>query len=1253
MKNLMYGIVLSAGLIPSILWAQTDLKPVIHTFTFEDGASISGMSDNGLWATAKGKNAENETLDAYPYLLNIKDGTRRFLLTDAEAKIPCGAYDVSNDGTVVGGYNGYPATYKESEGWKRLQGTVTGEAEYITGDGKYIIGIHRNGLTEYPLLWENGVLQTLEGLPTIDAGGYRAEQNRFTGISADGNLLLGCLSYSHPGWGCCYYVYNRTTKKYKMLGWEEVASPGHVDQAMLSLDGKWVTGTVHTAFPIEGSQFYEESDVTFRYDVEKDEFILNNNGSEDLDVGGFAINNNGTVFGASPFSNPARTLQYKIGKYWYSLELVLKERYGIDYMTTTGYDYSGTPIAISQDGKTMAAVAMSNTFNYVIVMPETFEEAASTVNLLANPVVYPGNGYIFSKLKIVNVTFDKEAQVKENAKAYLYEGENQVASSMSIRQTTTSDKSFAITFRTTRLEDGKRYTVKIPAGTFYLPETEIENEEINITYTGREEKPVQATRISPADGNSVSEISYNSPINFTFDVPLSLVEGSVGKLYQEGNEEPLCDLVLATASNMMAAYPALIRYLYKDLNYKVVIPANCVTDIMGDCPNEEITLHYTGIYERPLQEVANDIFSDDFSDPSSSYTRFLLWDGDKNTPNAAMQQMKFDSENTPWNFTIAETETSSDYCAGSTSMYTPAGQSNDWMSTIQLYLPNKDYYLYFNSQSYKKNKEDRLKVFVWTNDAVMSYLNDELIAQFEAEGDCIYNEIESPGADEEKLAGEWKHNKLSLAEYAGKNIYIAFVNQNRDQSMIMLDSIHVTYEGPFALGSNTETAVVREEEIEVSGYIKITDDGIYNTLRAYYKDESGTQQESKTFTDLELTNGDIYKFTFDKKLPLEIGKITNFSIGVEINGGIQEISLSVKNLAFAPTKRVVVEEGTGTWCGNCPLGILALEHLEKQFADKVIPVGIHYNDIYEYLPYIAALDFQGYPTGMINRVDSLYSPMHTEKNAAGDTDAVEFVSPEGNKTFTDIVIREFQTQAEADIALDNVVYDETTGYLSVTTNVTYAVDMKAANYNVFYVIMEDGLVGNQVNYFYNISHPNLGEWGKGGIYGISSTPFTYNDVARAIIGTSFNGISGYIPNNITANEPITFEILTNIPAEVSDMKNASVVCMLISGNTRKVVNAAKAYFTKGSVDGSSIDTNTVENQNAIIRTDGQDVNIQFNKEGNALVTLYDINGRLINQAQAKVSDGEHLKVSTNGNTGIIIAKVISNNQVTVQKLVIR
>ena len=50
------------------------------------------------------------------------------------------------------------------------------------------------------------------------------------------------------------------------------------------------------------------------------------------------------------------------------------------------------------------------------------------------------------------------------------------------------------------------------------------------------------------------------------------------------------------------------------------------------------------------------------------------------------------------------------------------------------------------------------------------------------------------------------------------------------------------------------------------------------------------------------------------------------------------IAGGVSNLSFEPVKKIVVEEYSGRDCANCPLGILAMENLERTYPGRVIPV---------------------------------------------------------------------------------------------------------------------------------------------------------------------------------------------------------------------------------------------------------------------------------------------------------------------------
>ena len=62
------------------------------------------------------------------------------------------------------------------------------------------------------------------------------------------------------------------------------------------------------------------------------------------------------------------------------------------------------------------------------------------------------------------------------------------------------------------------------------------------------------------------------------------------------------------------------------------------------------------------------------------------------------------------------------------------------------------------------------------------------------------------------------------------------------------------------------------------------------------------------------------------------------------------LSFIICHLSFSPAgaqeqepfiRHSVVEEFTGTWCGNCPRGIVGMQRLEEDFGDRFIGIAIH------------------------------------------------------------------------------------------------------------------------------------------------------------------------------------------------------------------------------------------------------------------------------------------------------------------------
>lgn len=1181
------------------LVAQTSKTARVQGFAFSETTYINKLSDNGLWGVASNVDANDATQNNYPYLLDISKGTTLSLLSEAEklSSPDCSANDITDDGKiVVGSHKGKPAICRIGDNgsvtWEYLPtpaniATPRGHISATTPDGSIMVGTVTNnsqnfdgGYQEHPVMWKNGELVELPNIPTGHSG-YKL--SRLIDISADGNVIIGGLHYIYPS-EIQHYVYYVNEQKAEIIGTSDFFSTGStITTACMSTSGDWVGGKARLITPIAGSQFPDEQEIPYRYNTRTKEFTPYTT-REHHEAATTAIFNNGLMAVASPIGNPYRTQMYYIDGFYYNLELILAERYGIDFMSASGIDNSGLAISTSADGKTIASFSV-NEGNYVVTLPESIEEAAKGVNLLARSTVLPASGSSFSFFRSISITFDKVPTVVSGKQATLYKegSDTPIRTSASIAPANDSETctTFHVNFRNTPLEDGVKYIVKVPAGTFRLGNTDTYNRDIEVTYIGRSEKPVEVVAVNLEEGSEVASLSYNIPVTMQFDTEIALVDGHKGSLYQEGVATPISDLTLASSGNMLAAYPGTKRNLFKGINYIVKIPAGAVTDITGSCANEEISYHYVGAYvpEPPADTL---LFADDFADPSTSYNNFLLYEGDHLTPNNTAKGWQFDADNTPWYFGIRESEDTYDYCAGSISMYNPAGKSDDWMVTNQIYLPNAYCYLDFDVQSYLNSKKDSLRIYIYSDDAIYTTIDKEFINRVKAEGVCIHDKQATPGSNQEYLSGDWAHYRIPLEQFAGKNIYIAFANECTNQSALFVDNIKVVYKSNCLLALNSKTTVVNQTETSVSGIVKITDEtNTYNNITLFFHNEDKTVSDTLRFTDLTLKKGDTFQFLFDKKMPLIVGEENALTVGVILGEDTKTIDFLIKNLAFETTKRVVIEEVTGTWCSNCPDGMLAIEHMQEALPGQIIPVCIHNNDIYANDDYMGALGLTALPSARVNRRDTITAPIVINT----DTYEYSFTSASGNESWMDHVLKELETEADADVTLTKAEFDRKTGSLSIHANTIYAISKSGVAANLFFVLLEDGLMGVQTNGRANMTDPIYGDWGKNGKYGgQASVQIAYHDVARAILAESQSTISGYsglIPATVKSGQVISNKIAIDGALTVlANPLNAKVVCMLLDANTGRVINADVCNLTDANAE--SIDELSTGNSAQVV-----------------------------------------------------------------------
>ncbi len=1261
MKKVLFFLSVCAAILLQV--STITAQPKIHQFKFSDAAVVQKLSNNGLWGIAQACMDESvESGQARLIDLTTDESIALQTQDDVISYGACLAKDVTDDGNiVVGQYRNQPAYWlKSTRQWTILptpSGCSGGTVLSVTPDGKFAVGSCSYVLDEYQergTMWNlmTGQIVELANVPVKDMTHETQNQMRFTDISPDGRYIVMYMSFSYvqPA-SICVWIYDRNTQTPTAIGftpsdteaWKPVMEKlNFVENPTMSPNGKWVSVMTR----IINSDNTADAEAPGRYNIETGTLeIYTERESEGMFT--TAIDNNGYVYGATPSGNPLRNWNVRYDNYWFDIHNILTQHYAYDIYAKTGFENSGTVFSVSEDGKRLAVICDPQYGEgYVLDLPQALPELCKDINLLGSYSISPASGSTFTTIRSVSILFDRNVEVVGNAGDIMLKNitdGTDVRTASGLQVDATDPQKIVITFRTETLEAGKKYGIEIPAGAICVKgDKNRTNDVIKMEYTGRANEPVAVTNIYPADGSELARIdNATSPVLITFNSEIITSEAAEAELINlsDNSKTPLN---LLASGNRVAVFPASQQHLYKGLPYKIIIKAGAVTDVTGNGGSAEIVINYTGTYEPVISQDDENVFIETFDDMATSITHLMRYEGDHNTPTDDMVAWKFDADNQPWNFSIRETNTSTNIAAGSTSMYDPAGKSDDWMVTPQLFLPDKFCYLSFKAQSYRMRKSDYLKVLVWESDSSVYTLNANAIAKIKNEATVVFNQKLSPGMSEEEIDNDWTDYRVDLPQYGGKNIYIAFLNDNENQSAIFVDSIVVKRNMKFLVALTTVESVVNKESIEIKGRVTANDDAAtFSSVTVELYDSEGTKVDEVNATGLSLNKGARYDFAFTKPLPLTVGVANEFKLKTTLDGNTSEAKYSIKNLAFNPTKRVVLEEVTGTTCINCPQGILAIENLEKLYHDQFIPISLHtytgdaLNTGQD--DYAAFLGLAAAPSGIVQRNGYISYPMGTDRQ----TFATTFTN--GNTLWADLVAAELQKPADAEINA-TVTIDEAAQTYSVPVSVKYALNAKNLNLNLFLVILEDGIISYQTNAFGSSTEAIFGEWGKGGRYSASTNyNVTHNDVVRSSMNT-YNGFGGHLPQTVEAGTEYTATLgAYDIPGVINNINKTKAVVMLIDANDGRLINAACAKFPgyANAIDEVQSDAAT----HAIGYANGR---LTVIGEGAATVQVYSISGALLGSATGNGS----FDMPISGYNGSAIVKVTGNGTTLVKKLMI-
>lgn len=309
-----------------------------------------------------------------------------------------------------------------------------------------------------------------------------------------------------------------------------------------------------------------------------------------------------------------------------------------------------------------------------------------------------------------------------------------------------------------------------------------------------------------------------------------------------------------------------------------------------------------------------------------------------------------------------------------------------------------------------------------------------------------------------------------------------------------------------------------------------------------------------------------------------------------------EAVIPVILMSSEPKHRPLLEEYTGTWCGWCPRGFVALEKLAKLYPDDYVCIAYHNNDPMEIM---SSANFpspvSSFPSAWMDRglqLDPYYGSSY------GGT----------NKNFG--ILDDLKWRAEqfgtADIEVSAKLSDDEQT-IDVATSLLFPFNDNNANYALEYILVADGLTGpagskwDQTNNFANQNYgADMVEFQNAG----SPVPgLEFNDVA--VMMSETGGIEGSVPTTVKADEVIAHTYTFNLADAVNtsgqnviqDVNRLRVVALLIDKTEGLVANANKTVVSTPVGIGS------------IITSDQQPTS----------VTFFDISGRQQQRLQPGVN----------------------------------
>jgi len=464
------------------------------------------------------------------------------------------------------------------------------------------------------------------------------------------------------------------------------------------------------------------------------------------------------------------------------------------------------------------------------------------------------------------------------------------------------------------------------------------------------------------------------------------------------------------------------------------------------------------------------------------------------------------------------------------------------------------------------------------------------------------------------------------------NYYYEFVQGTLPADNIEMTSISTPTIG--SIGSN----------VSIAGTITNLGGNTVTSVDVTWDDGSGANTE--TIGGLNIATYGTYNFTHGTQL--NVSASHSLTVCAEITGVFDMdssdncTSHTVSGLAFTPTRHVVVEEGTGTWCGWCPRGAVAMETVNGDASrPNFIGIAVHNGDPMTVTAYDNGANFSGFPGMNVNR------------KYLGES-----VSTTAMEGFYDQAVVE---PTNCDIAVTGT-YDAG-GSITAVVTATFAAEI-TTEHRLAAILVENGVTGttsgyDQSNYYSFQSQdlalvsPNSGsmpnfDW-QNATNPVIAGDMTYDHVGRDLYG-GYDGQASSITLPAAANSSQSYTFSGSVGSY--NPSNCHVVGLIINSATGEIMNANEASMTLVGLQENSLVKlfNVFPNPTKDLAI----INFNLNKACDVTIEITDMAGKTVfNRNLLNASGFQNVNLNVeNMQSGMYFVNLKTNGHVLSKKLTI-